>query len=237
MTDTLLLFDIDGTLLDTRGAGQRAMRRVGQRLFGEHFTFEGVPFAGMLDPVIYRQAADRNRLAEADQHHERFRGAYLPELAGELERAGDDVTPCPGIHALLAAVRKHQEAVTTSGAGTFILGLLTGNYADAAPLKLRAVGIDPLIFTLNAFGDEAPTRPDLVALALAKFRGRYGRPIDPRRVFVIGDTEHDIDCAKAHGCVSLAVATGRSRAEELARHGPDAVFTDLTDAEHFLTHL
>src|SRR4029079_15724715 len=96
---------------------------------------------------------------------------------------------------------------TIGGDASATLGLVTGNYARAVPLKLRAVGIDPAQFVVGAFGDDAPTRPELVRLAIDRWRARGAHP-DPARVVVIGDTPRDVDCARKNGCRSVAVATG-----------------------------
>jgi phosphoglycolate phosphatase len=113
------------------------------------------------------------------------------------------------------------------------LGLVTGNYRQAAPLKISAAGLSPGSFSLGAFGDEAPTRPELVALALGRWSERGARP-DPDRVIVIGDTPRDVACAHANGCRCLAVATGWHSAETLRVAGADAVVPDLSDPSMLL---
>ncbi|MFW6032621.1 MAG: HAD family hydrolase, partial [Phycisphaeraceae bacterium] len=213
----------DGTLLSTSGAGVRAMRRVGADLFGEHFTINGMTFGGGLDPAIFAEAAKRNELDDHHLHHDRFRDAYLAELERAL--AEGHARPHPGILEVLEALRPR------CGDGKeFVLGLLTGNYSRAAPLKLAAAGIDPDWFTLTAFGDEGDTRPELVQVALRKYHQQTGLPADPRRVVVIGDTPRDVDCAKAHGCVAFCVATGSYSEVELRDAGADVVVPDLSDA-------
>jgi len=220
MNRYLLLFDIDGTLLLCGGAGVDAMRAVGSRLFGETFTFDGVEFAGNLDPLIFAEAARRCQLA--DDHaacHDRFRAAYVGELATRL-LAPDRVTVMPGVHALLTRLRTLDRVV---------LGLLSGNYAEAAPLKLTAARIDHGQFRITAFGDEAPARHDLVELAMRRYARLHGERIDPRRVLVIGDTPRDVAAARAHGCIAVAVATGGHSADELRACEADLVLPDLAD--------
>lgn len=224
MKPTLLLFDIDGTLLTTEGAGRGAMQTAATHLFGEQFTFEGIHFSGRLDPAIFADAALRNKLDDHHLHHERFRDAYLAELERALARDAARVRSAPGIAQLLAMLRRRN-----GEQGDVVLGLLTGNYTLAAPIKLAAVGIDPAWFTLNAFGDEGKTRPDLVALALRKYEAQTGEPADPRRVIVIGDTPRDVECARAHHCVAFAVATGKYSVAELTDAGADVAVPDLAD--------
>ena len=222
----LLLFDIDGTLVDTRGAGQRAMQREGEALFGEGFGFDGVDFAGRLDPSIFGDAARLHGITDLDAAHDAFRAAYVPALAEELAAAEGVQMLLPGVHELLGQL---QPRVAEANGDGVTLGLVTGNYADAAPVKLRHVGIDPTQFTTNGFGDEGPTRPDLVAVALRRYEQRHGQPVPPKNVIVLGDTEHDVHCAKAHGCVALGVLTGRRNEATLRDAGADVVLEDLSD--------
>jgi phosphoglycolate phosphatase-like HAD superfamily hydrolase len=214
----LVLFDIDGTLLRAQGLGLAVMERVGRRLLGPAFTLDGIDFGGALDPWIFRQAATRLGHDDPSHLHPAFRDAYLAELARALDQGEQPPILLPGVIAALAAFR---------GDPTATLGLVTGNYARAVPLKLRAAGIDPEQFVVGAFGDDAPTRPDLVRLAMEQWRARGADP-DPRRVVVIGDTPRDVDCAKKNGCRSIAVATGWHTVEQLEAGGADLVLRDLT---------
>jgi phosphoglycolate phosphatase len=221
----LLLFDIDGTLLLTDGAGLRAFDHVGRELFGADFSWDGIMTAGGLDPVLFAEAAAANGLDDDPSHHDRFQAAYLERLAVELEVGRRGVRAMPGVIELVASVRQRW---TTRG--DVVPGLLTGNYSAAVPLKLGAVGLEPDWFEIHALGDEAPTRPDLVALALRRYERRFGAAIDPAAVIVIGDTPRDVHCAKAHECVAFGVATGRFGVDDLRRAGADAAVEDLADA-------
>jgi phosphoglycolate phosphatase len=214
----LVLFDIDGTLLRAQGLGLVVMERVGRRLLGPAFTLDGIDFGGALDPWIFRQAAGRLGHADPSHLHPEFRDAYLVELARELDQGERRPILLPGVTEALAAFRGDPSAT---------LGLVTGNYARAVPLKLRAAGIDPAQFVVGAYGDDAPTRPDLVRLAIEQWRARGVDP-DPRRVVVIGDTPRDVDCAKKNGCRSVAVATGWHTFEQLQAGDADLVLRDLT---------
>jgi phosphoglycolate phosphatase-like HAD superfamily hydrolase len=224
-TPALVLFDIDGTLLMTGGAGVRAMKAVGVRLFGETFTFEGVTFGGGLDPVLFAEAAAQSQLTDHHLHHDRFRAHYIEELRDVLGQAGV-VTVMPGIPQVLTTL---YERATSSG--DVALGLLTGNYSEAVPLKLEAAGIDRRWFSITAFGDEAASRPDLAGLALQRYAANHGRRIEPWRVVVVGDTPRDVQCAKAHGCMALAVATGPYTVAQLQQTDADAVVADLSDPQ------
>jgi len=216
----LVLFDVDGTLLLTGGAGMRAMKAAAAELFGASFRWDGIVVAGHLDPLIFAEASALNGLGGHPQQHERFRRRYLEVLPEELRRSGEAVRAMPGIHESLEQLRAD---------GVATLGLLTGNYAEAIPLKLGAVDIDPGWFEVTAFGDEADSRPELVVVAMSKHERRMGSPVDPRRVVIVGDTPRDVECAHAHGCFAFAVATGSYSVEALAAAGADRVVADLGD--------
>ena len=216
----LVLFDVDGTLLLTGGAGMRAMKKVAAELFGAAFRWDGIVVSGHLDPLIFAEAATLNGLDGIAEHHESFRRNYLEALRVELEVGRAHVRAMPGIHESLGRLRS---------SGGVTLGLLTGNYAQAIPLKLSAIGLEPTWFEITAFGEEAPTRRDLARLAIVKYEERLGEPVDPRRVVVVGDTPRDIDCAHAHGCFAFAVATGGYDVEALRQAGADRVVADLGD--------
>jgi phosphoglycolate phosphatase-like HAD superfamily hydrolase len=224
MKRALLLWDIDGTLLLTDGAGMRGMARAGRKLYGDSFRWEGVRASGRLDPVIFEDALARNGLVAGDDMHRLFHDTYLSELEAELSLVGKAARTMPGIREAIAALL--ERSVSRKDV---VQGLVTGNYARAAPLKLRACGLDPAWFEINAFGDEGKTRPDLVALAMNRCAERFGRAPDPRDVIVIGDTPLDVDCAHAHGCVAFAVATGMHDIDELRATGADVVVQDLSD--------
>ncbi|MCI0630036.1 MAG: HAD hydrolase-like protein [Phycisphaerales bacterium] len=214
----LILFDIDGTLLLTQGAGIAAMADAGRELFGEHFTVDGVEFSGRLDHVIFSDLVRRNRVNGGTAHHDRFRSAYHRHLGDRLTR-NPTARLLPGVQELVD--RLGQEPTVT-------LGLLTGNYPETGALKIRAAGMDPRGFTVNAWGCEGGSRRDLPALAMHRYARRNGGAISPDRVVIIGDTPHDIDCAKAHGCRSLGVATGAFSKEDLHRVGADLAVDDLS---------
>jgi phosphoglycolate phosphatase len=231
MRHTLLMFDVDLTLVDADGAGQRAMRTAGVEVCGQGFSFDGVPFGGRLDPLIFADAAARcgHTDAEAAALHDTFRAVYTRELGRLITDNGHTVTALPGITELLIALRDR----AARGDGV-MLGLLTGNYAQTAALKIQAAGLRRDWFTLGCFGDEADSRPGLTELAMRRYTGLTAAPIDPARVVIIGDTPHDVHCAKAHGCTAFAVATGRTRADELREAGADIVVDDLEDPEPLL---
>ena len=224
MRHTLLLFDVDLTLVDARGAGQIAMRTAGKQVCGEGFSFEGVSFGGRLDPLIFADATANCQPTNTADMHDEFRGVYARELHRLIHEAGHVIDALPGIPQLIKVLRDRVDAQ-----GDVILGLLTGNYAETAKLKIEAAGLQRNWFTMGCFGDEAQSRPGLTELALSRYQQMTQTKPDPTRVIVIGDTPHDVSCAKAHGCTAFAVATGRTPAEELHAAGAVVVVVDLSD--------
>ena len=217
----LLLFDVDGTLFSGKGVGSRAMTRAGRAVLGGAFSLDGIDFAGALDWWIYEEAARRMGHPNARERHDDFRKAYLIELARELPQADPKPIILPGVAALLDRLERWS-GVT--------LGLVTGNYRAAVPLKFESVGIPFNRFSVGAFADDAETRAGLVKLAMNRWSA-VGGSGDPSRTIVIGDTPRDVRCAQENGCRCLAVATGRDSVADLVRAGADAVIRDFTDPE------
>lgn len=227
----LALFDIDATLITTSGCGMHAMLDAGREVFGPSFTTQGIDFAGRLDPLLVQEFFVLNGVAHTPENVGAFRGAYRRHLEHRLVRAPRK-TALPGVLDILSRLRE---------ASNITLGLLTGNYAETGQMKLHACGIDPEWFPIRAWGDdspqEVPDRAHLPPVAMARYRERFGRSIEPSRVTIIGDTPHDIRCARESGCRVIAVATGRHSRDQLAMHGPDLVLETLGDAERVVTRL
>lgn len=227
----LLLFDIDGTLVHTSGAGRRAIDAALLELFGWTEPTAGIHFGGMTDALIVREVFERRgeSAARAASEMPRIVPAYLRHLEGELERGRGGCRSLPGTAALVAAL----------GARTAecVVALLTGNVEGGARRKLAACGLAWEAFRCGAFGDEGPRRVDLFPVATARAHACTGRAFDPREAVVIGDTPADIEVARAHGALAIAVATGASTKEELAAHGPDLLLESLADVEAVVSHL
>jgi phosphoglycolate phosphatase-like HAD superfamily hydrolase len=216
----LLLFDVDGTILLTGGAGVKGMERAGVMCFGNAFSLKQVKVAGGMDPLIYVEATALAGVENAHLHHDRFRDTYLVELQERLAANSDKVRLLPGIGQLIHGLRKRDDVT---------IGLLTGNYTAAIPIKLKAVGMDPAWFPITAFGDEAADRPALVRLARNRYQEMTGQEIPNRDTIIIGDTPNDINCAHVNGCKCFAVATGLYSVADLRRAGADIVVSDLAD--------
>jgi phosphoglycolate phosphatase len=218
--DILVLFDIDGTLLHTLGAGVRGMNRAFERLHGRPDAVEGVPVAGRTDRAIVIDGFRRIGIEARDAEILALRDAYLGELPGELRLVADRAPGVlPGVEATIDALERTSHVA---------LGLLTGNFEPVAALKLGWYGLGDR-FRFGGFGDHHVDRRDLLPMALDRARTSG---VDPSRarVVVVGDTPLDIDCAHAHGAVALAVATGHYTAEQLTAAGADVVCESLGSA-------
>lgn len=218
----LILFDIDGTILRSGGVGIRAMEQAGRDVVGPTFSLDGVDTAGRLDPLIFLDGLLQAGIAasEAARFHDEFRVRYAERLE-RMIALETEVRLMPGIALLVEGLRDREDVT---------LGLLTGNYAETARMKIVAGGLDPRAFVLGAYGDDGPTRRDLPPVALARHHAVSARTLPWEDVLIIGDTPHDVDCARHHGCRALAVATGRFGVEELRECRPDLALSNLGDA-------
>jgi phosphoglycolate phosphatase-like HAD superfamily hydrolase len=217
----LVLFDIDGTLVWTDGAGRRAMTAALLDTFGGHGPRD-YRYDGKTDRQIVRDLMRHDGHADdhIDGRLEALIGRYLANLENELRDVEPERAILPGVPAILDAVEARPDAV---------LGLLTGNVAEGARAKLRAVGIDPARFRVGAFGSDSEHRPELPAVAMRRARAALGIEVAAADVVVIGDTPADVECGRAAGARTIGVATGRYPAEELQRHGATAVIDSLAD--------
>lgn len=219
------MFDIDGTLCHSGGAGKRAMERSFEKVYGVPNGLEGISLMGRTDPFILKQALERKQLAWRENEAERFREYYFFFLDEELDVSNANKRLCPGIPPLLEALDEKQDIE---------LGLLTGNWRYGAFLKLRSFGIEEY-FPFGAFSDDSEDRNRLVPVALDRFQKLHGTQISNGNVYVIGDTPFDIQCAQPYGCRTVAVATGIHTVEQLAEHKPDFLFRDFSNINDVLT--
>jgi len=224
----VLLFDIDGTLLNPAREGRICLKRALTEVFGTAGSIADFHMAGKTDWQIVTEL-----MAEAGLPADRIeagREAAFTVYAQAVEEAAPTLQMLllPGVEELLAALTEQSE---------FAMGLVTGNVRDSVPHKLRAVGIDPGLFTFGAYGSERLNRNDLPGLAISRLEAQLGRGIDRERVLVIGDTSRDIECARHAGAKVLAVATGHSSTDELSAFQPDYILEDLTDTDVVLNIL
>lgn len=219
--ERILLFDVDGTLTDTQGAGSRALKRTFAETLGLDGALDGIPIAGRSDSWIVAAGLDaKGRSADAAALEE-FKGAYVERLGEELERGGAYLLP--GVEPLLAALAER---------GGAALGLGTGNFRLAAEAKLSKVGIWHY-FADGGFGDDAADRAELLAASVKRLS--VSGPADSADVIVIGDTPHDISAARAINARVIAVKTGYADPSELTT--ADWLFDDLSDTASVLAAL
>ncbi len=216
----LVLFDIDGTILLTDGAGKRAIHRALIEVFGETGPEDHL-FGGKTDPQIVRELM--RLVGHGDDHIDdrmtELLDRYVVYLHEELRAGADGVRVMPGISELLDALDARDDV---------IVGLLTGNLEEGARAKLRSAGIDPDRFKLGAYGSDHEERGELPAVAQRRARERFGVDVSGPDVVVIGDTPADIHCGRGVGARAIAVATGHYTVVELEGHSPAAVFPDLS---------
>ncbi len=213
----IILFDIDGTLVRTGGAGKSAMELALATAFGVTELRDEVKYSGRTDVAITRDLLRVHRVDPTIENQRRLRDEYLSHLPGSLKTKGGEV--CPGVPELLAAI---------AGKPGVVLGLLTGNVRAGAQHKLGYFQLWDF-FACGGFGDDHYDRDDVARSALAGARAHVGHNVDPSDVWVIGDTPLDVSCARAIGANAVAVATGWHPVEELAGCAPDLIFNDLSD--------
>lgn len=219
----LILWDIDGTLIVSHGAGFRAMEHALTKRFGRKCDMRTIDWAGRTDSWIAGEVLRRVGLPATPQNVHDYLEAYLETLPLEL-RAGRPGQVLPGILTLLETVRQRPDAIQ---------GLLTGNLERGARLKLTHFNVWHY-FEFGAYADDSPLRNDLGPHALRRAKERHAVEFSPANTFIIGDTPHDIECGKVIGAKTIAVATGKYSAAELAAHAPTAVFADFSDTAAFL---
>jgi phosphoglycolate phosphatase len=229
----LILFDIDGTLLWTDGAGRRAIHRALLDEAGTAGPIEGYRFDGKTDPQIVREllALARHPDAESAERVAAVCGRYVDLLAAELDKPTQATRVFPGVAELLAALEPHEAA------GRALVGLLTGNVERGAQMKLRSAGIDPARFAVGAFGSDSHRRADLPGLAAERAALRTGARFAGADVVIVGDTPDDVACGRPIGARTVAVATGFYGVEALRATGASHVFKDLGDTAAVLDAL
>jgi phosphoglycolate phosphatase len=219
----LVLFDIDGTILHSGGAGRDAMEYALATVFGTAGD-SSMRYDGKTDKQIVRESMRAAGISdtEIDAHMEQVVSLYVATLPSRLGDPERHVGLYPGVAELIAAVHARDDSV---------LGLLTGNVESGARLKLAAVGLDFEQFRVNAFGSDNEVRGELPAIAHRRMQDAFGVTLGGRDVVVIGDTPADISCGRALGARAIAVATGSYSVDELKAHHPYAVFQDLSDTD------
>jgi phosphoglycolate phosphatase-like HAD superfamily hydrolase len=219
----LILWDIDGTLIVSQGAGVRAMEKGLAKRFGVKVDLGSIHWAGRTDSWITGEVFRRVGLPDTPQNSHDYLEAYLELLPQELA-TGPQGRVLPGVLELLETLHRRTDIAQ---------GLLTGNLKRGAEFKLTHYKVWHY-FEFGAFADDSSRRNDLGPHALRRAKERHAVDFEPDATFIIGDTPHDIECGKVIGARTIAVATGGFSVSELAAHQPTAVFADFADTAAFL---
>ena len=214
----LVLFDIDGTLVHTGGAGVKAFAKVFATAFNATDHFERLKFAGRTDVSLVREFFEYHSIPPSRENFELFFDQYVFWLDHILSMSKTEA--CPAIRAFIDDVK--------SLAHPPMIGLLTGNIRLGAEIKLRHFDLWDQ-FEIGAFADDHEDRDQIAVAALARGRRVLGANLRGDQVLVIGDTPYDIRCGRAIGARVLAVATGGAALEELTEHRPDWTVRDLRE--------
>ncbi len=223
MPPTLILWDIDQTLVNMDRAGERALLQMIRETYRQDFKEQlPVDLRGRTDTSIMRDLLTHIRVEHTPAEEEKFRRQYLELLPVTLPKGNARVLP--GVKAALDAIAAHPDLHQ---------GLLTGNLKEGARLKLQHVGIWSY-FEFGAYADDSSDRNQLGPVALRRAKDVTGLDFPPARTWIIGDTPHDIACAQAIGANSIGVGTGSFLPEDLAACGATHVLRDLSETEALL---
>ncbi len=221
----LILFDIDGTLIRSHGAGRLALQQALEELFGSAGPIDNYRMGGKIDFQIISDLLSAMNISQQEIEKK------LPEVYAKMAEKGSkifwekQITPCSGVESLLPKLRQ---------ADNVILGLLTGNSSLTAPLKLNAAGINPEQFRVCAYGSDGKNRNELPFVAYKRAELLTGGKVDGKNTVIIGDTPADIICAKAGQATSVAVASGWHSSNTLQQYQPNHLLENLTNTEHVL---
>jgi phosphoglycolate phosphatase-like HAD superfamily hydrolase len=219
----LFLFDIDGTLVHVNGRGREAVNEALSSLTNRPISLKEVPFSGRTDPAIIEAVLAHNDLPTTDSMIEKVTSTYVETMRGALRPA--DVEVLPGVSPLLPHL--HDQSDTH-------LGLVTGNVEPIAYEKLDAQGLADY-FPVGAFGSDHAERNRLPAFATRRATDHAGHSFRPdEHTIIVGDTPHDIECARAAGARVVAVGTGNYDRDELSRHDPDLLLDTFPAPDAFL---
>ena len=221
----LLLFDIDGTLVNTGGAGVESLKATVRNRFRTEDDLRDIEVAGKTDRAIIHDILRKYRVDPTEENITWFAREYINGLPLSLSRAHGRVLP--GIQQLLERLKPQSHIV---------LALLTGNLQQGAKLKLQHYGLWKF-FEFGAFADDHHDRNELGAFAKKRAQLKHGHDFDAADIDVIGDTNHDIACGNAFGARTIAVATGSWSRQRLQGCAPDFLFDDLSDTDAVIERL
>ena len=220
----LLLFDIDGTLLQTHGTGRQTVAQALTQVCGRSLSFDTVTFSGRTDPQILAEILTVNGFSAMETRQ------LLPKILDTYAQAALSVLPesrvtvMPGVEILLERLSARSDVQ---------LALLTGNLEPTAYAKLKTAHLAHY-FPFGAFGSDHADRYELPAIARERALCHTGHDFSGKDIVIIGDTEHDIRCGATLGVCAVGVCTGRYSRDDLVPHAPDYLLDDLSDTERFI---
>ena len=220
----ILLFDIDGTLLLSGGAGIRAMNEAFYLVFGKKDALINIKLAGRTDTSIIEDALKETNIPFDTEKFEYYKSVYYDLIAKEIRGPSNNKRLMPGIKELIPLLAERR--------GVY-LGLLTGNWEKSGRIKIGHFGLNEY-FPFGAFANDSGVRNELLPYAIKRFIEKYNVVPEPDEIFVIGDTPADIKCAKPHGAKAVAVGASIYTVEQLKEHDPDFLFPDLSDIDHVM---
>lgn len=221
----LILFDIDGTLIDSGGAGMRSLASAFKEIFSVDDAFHDIPMAGRTDLEIISDALERRGLATGDGVLPAFVDAYLKYLSSEIDNSKRCLMP--GVKSLLDVLQAKEN---------YAVGLLTGNLEQGARIKLEPFGLNRY-FSFGAYGSDHMDRNKLLPIAIERFAAISGVSAEFSKCVIVGDTPKDVECAKPYGAYTVAVATGKYTSTDLGEAGAHLVLENLADREAFLNFI
>lgn len=220
----LLLFDIDGTLIDTGGAGSRSLNISFEELFFIKDAFKDINMAGKTDIQIIKEGMMRHGIPQDESVIRKIIKTYIKNLSIQIKNNNKHLKP--GIKTLLELLSKSNYAI----------GLLTGNIEKGARIKLEPFGLNKY-FPTGAFGSDHEDRNKLLPIAIERYNKILGKKINYEDCIIVGDTPRDVHCAKPYGARSVAVSTGPYSYSSLLETGADFVMEDLSDINTFLNKI
>ncbi|WZL71906.1 HAD hydrolase-like protein [Clostridiaceae bacterium 35-E11] len=223
MKDILMIWDVDGTLIDSRSCGRKAMDKAFDLVFGIKDAFKGIKMAGRLDAIIVEDALENKGIINQNEV-KLFLDTYCRILDHMLTSGEEYVEILPGIQKILANGKDQHHVCHVLG---------TGNIERGARIKLKPHDLNRY-FPVGGFGDERIERWQMIHQAIENAERHHGVEYTKENIFVIGDTPLDIECGKILGIKSIAVSTGSHSPEELMAYTPDHLFANLEDTENFL---
>lgn len=222
-----ILFDIDGTLIDSGGSGMRALDSAFEEMFSVKNAFRSVSLAGKTDPQILKEGLRLHGITSVNGVEQEFYAMYVKHLKNNVDAGSGHGHVKKGIIEALDAV---------AASGRYVTGLLTGNIEEGARIKLEHFGLASY-FSLGAYGSDDEDRNRLLPLAVDKLYRTTNRKVGFSDCVVIGDTPRDVECSKPYGAMAIAVATGPYSSGVLRDAGADYVFEDLSDTAGFMSVL